>query len=199
MSKIMVYMTLILLASSFTQATVSNLDSVVTQNTVETESLDTLDYNLTNENFKSYTNNSDSDLNEPYYLQGLFDELFRDNFGHRSRRDHARRNRGNDRNTTCIARDRGWEEHGEHRSCRQCLRHHGTCIKVCSRTQYVCEASPNGSIRGPSYQGEGRNLRRAKRRALRACERRHLNQFCSIDTCEDESRVVSRNRCRGRR
>ncbi len=221
MRKIMVCIAF-LLASSFLEARESSLNGVVLENTFgveslneqedkyEAEFLDELNYNSADEDFNLYVDSFNADLlgaDESFDLQGLgswIEDVFR--FPREGRIGRGgRRGDRNNRGISCTFEDKGWfEEHRNgHGSCKECLRHHGECRKECSENQYVCRAIFIHYYRSGerSYHGKAENRSRAKRRALRKCERRNdlTSGYCSVRNCRNESRIISRDSCRRRR
>jgi len=100
------------------------------------------------------------------------------------------------RNVDCSVRDRGWEEHGSHSSCSSCLAKHGHCVEVCTETYYKCKATGKDNYfdRENTYEAVGEDRYDAEREALRKCDR-DGSKDCSVDSCDTESDVVSRDEC----
>lgn len=116
----------------------------------------------------------------------------------RDRRDDRWRNPRGDRrgSVTCEANDNGWEEHGSHRDCRECLSRHGSCTETCSK-RYSTAVATGLDRRGTvSFNGEGYDRRDAEDDALRQCRR--YASACRIESgsSRDVNKTISRRSCR---
>lgn len=99
---------------------------------------------------------------------------------------------------TCSAQDKGWEEHSAHRSCGECLAHHGRCIETCSTSDYTCEAQGvdyRGNV--TRFVGQASDRYQAENQALRNCS--YNSSRCQILSCRSSEQVVSRRECAGGR
>lgn len=114
----------------------------------------------------------------------------------------------------CVASDSGWEEHwgghgggpSEMRACRECLSEHGNCRYSCSTEQFRCvaqftPAAQPGQPQGPvsTYPGDTRQDEGSARDSatLRCMQSTQGQQgYCSIQTCDRATQVVSSGRCR---
>lgn len=97
---------------------------------------------------------------------------------------------------TCTASDRGWEEHGPHYSCHDCLRHHGTCIETCSQNTVECQAEGVDHYgRRLNFVGMGSDDWSARNEALRACQYNYASN-CYVTSCQSRQNVISRRSCR---
>lgn len=96
----------------------------------------------------------------------------------------------------CNVADRGWEEHRNgHKTCEECLKHHGRCVETCSLSYYTCEATGrdhNGS--SITLTGSGEDRWEAERNALRHCERNF--ERCSSRGCSSKSQTITRKECK---
>jgi hypothetical protein len=100
---------------------------------------------------------------------------------------------------TCYAADAGWEEHwGAHKTCSECLSHHGRCNETCSQNYYRCtvvgETGYGNSQREMEFVGFGNSRWEAERDARNQCWRAHASG-CNDYKCNSESEVVSRKGC----
>lgn len=95
----------------------------------------------------------------------------------------------------CSARDAGWEEHGSHNSCRECLREHGRCVETCAVVEDRCEAQGvdrRGNL--VSFIGTGRGRYDAQDQAMRNCS--YNASRCQIVRCDTAESNVTRRDCR---
>lgn len=97
----------------------------------------------------------------------------------------------------CSAADRGWEEHLRgHDSCRDCLRHHGTCVETCSVSTHLCTGSGvNRYGRLVSIAGSGETRWEAEDNAFQECYYSRLSN-CNVERCDVSNDVVSSRMCR---
>lgn len=115
----------------------------------------------------------------------------------RNDRDYGRPSRpGYGTQVTCSARDRGHEEHRNHRSCGECLRKHGQCIETCAVNYTVCRAEGEDRYgRRASFEGHAQSQYESQRNALYSCERDRRFRNCRVVSCSNSSETVSRRRC----
>lgn len=99
---------------------------------------------------------------------------------------------------TCSAQDKGWEEHWSgHRSCGECVRHHGKCVETCQELRELCEVQGQdyyGRIR--IYRAVSADRRSAEYEAIRQCQWDRDNRSCSIVSCRSDNRTISTRSCR---
>lgn len=95
----------------------------------------------------------------------------------------------------CEANDRGWEEHGSHSSCGECLARHDRCTETCYEKSYSCTAkgtNRDGSSESfEAYSDFSEND--ARNQALNRCSSRASG--CSVSSCNDNSRITSSRGC----
>lgn len=129
--------------------------------------------------------------------RGHFGNPRDDRWGGRGNGDFSRPPRpGTGGQVTCSARDRGWEEHGGHGSCHECLRKHDRCIETCGVQYYVCRAEGTDR-RGNRATFEGRAQYRftAEDQAIYSCQNnRYVN--CRVTSCSTSTETVSSRSCR---
>lgn len=98
----------------------------------------------------------------------------------------------------CKSYDDGWEEHGWHSSCGECLSRHGGCYERCYKISYRCTAkgtSSDGSQQ--TFQAIGRDRSYTADEALSRCQSSGANN-CTISQysdCSEDQDVVSSKRC----
>ncbi len=114
---------------------------------------------------------------------------------------------GGDGRPECRTYDKGWEEHGYHDTCHECLAQHSECVEKCFTYTYTCKASgevreryldSNGNqierVRVLTFQAvEGRELF-ARRTALDYCYNQAVN--CEIISCSEDSSLDRVRSCR---
>ena len=100
----------------------------------------------------------------------------------------------------CRAYDTGWEEHGSHASCTECLAAHDNCDTKCYSFSYTCTASgtevtgPNGETKQTTVEAIDRDEVRARGQALNHCYELGLRN-CSVQSCLSDSNLLSVVRC----
>ncbi|HLE12030.1 MAG: hypothetical protein A2504_06025 [Bdellovibrionales bacterium RIFOXYD12_FULL_39_22] len=106
----------------------------------------------------------------------------------------------------CRTYDVGWEEHGYHYTCGECLAEHGKCVEKCFTYTYTCTASgearniyrdTNGNqseqVRILTFEAEGRSEMFARRTALDYCYHQAVN--CQITNCNESSHLDRQRSC----
>lgn len=95
----------------------------------------------------------------------------------------------------CRAYDTGWEEHGSHGSCGECLGRHSECAERCYSYSYECTARGTDSRgMGVTFSAYGRDEYRTRDQALNRCYSSNA-QNCSVERCTEDSNLVSSRTC----
>lgn len=96
----------------------------------------------------------------------------------------------------CSYDDTGWEEHGGHATCGECLSRHGSCEENCYSVYYACKAE--GVDRsGKPFTAEAYSdysEMDARNMALDRCYYSGGTN-CFVKSCSQEEKRISNRRC----